>query len=47
MDPTDTMRRFGARVYIGTIMAEMRFEDGLIVDVWELMDFVRLDEIEP
>lgn len=35
----------GVHVDVGTIYAEMRFEDGLIVEFWELMDFVPLDEI--
>ena len=39
------MQPTGRHVDIGTIYAEMRFEDGLIVEFWELMDFVQLEEI--
>jgi predicted ester cyclase len=35
----------GKHIEIGSILAEMRFEHGLIVEVWERMSFVDLKDL--
>ncbi len=35
----------GKHIEIGTVLAEMRFEHGLIVEVWERLSFVDLKDL--